>query len=58
MKYEIQTFTNNDWHPFAMADRFCIAWDIVDCQQKKYSNVVPALEFRIVELFTGNISVV
>jgi hypothetical protein len=57
MKYEIQTFTNNDWHPFAMADRFCIAWEIVDCQQKKYK-FLPDMQFRIVELFTGKISVV
>lgn len=49
MQYEIQSYTNNNWHTFAMADRFGIAVDICEWQQEKHKNF-PNLKFRVVEI--------
>jgi hypothetical protein len=57
MIYQIQSYTNGDWMTFACADRFSIAWEIVDGQQEKYINT-PELKFRIKNSITEEISVV
>jgi hypothetical protein len=57
MKYQVQILKNNEWNLFAMADEFCIAWDIVDCQQTKYK-FLPNMHFRILEVANGKVSVV